>query len=59
MNLYEFTYTKTKVGVTKERKYQIPAETELDAAVQLGQMYPEDADYDSTNIKIISVKKVG
>lgn len=61
MNLYEFKYTKSFNNTTTERKYQIPAVSELQAAVELGQMYPADNEfpYDEVVITIISVKKVG
>lgn len=61
MNIYEITYTKLEDGILRERKYQIPATSELQAAVELGKMYPDQQEfpYNETVITIISVEKVG
>ncbi|MEG1794857.1 MAG: hypothetical protein RRZ64_09110 [Rikenellaceae bacterium] len=55
-NLYTLVYTKNG----KEGTYQIPAESELDACVRLGQIYGDDKPHrEDVEIKIISIKKGG
>ena len=56
MPLYEFVYDMKESEdseFTYNRKYQIPADTERDALVRLGQLHSEER-----VIKVISVIKV-
>jgi hypothetical protein len=57
MNLYEIIYhikLNEDTDIKKNRLYQIPATTEYNAVVRLGQIRSEE-----NVIDIISVKKVG
>lgn len=55
MNLYIIKFKKN--GVAKE--YQIPASTEYNAAVRLGQIYGDNHNYrEDLEIEIVDIKKV-
>lgn len=64
MNLYEMSYTKRyddePESSAKVRKYQIPAVSEYQALIELGQMYPEQKEppHREVVIELISIKKV-
>lgn len=55
MHLYEIKFKKN--GVAKQ--YQIPATTEFNAVVRLGQIHGDDRNYrEDLEIEIIDIKKV-
>ena len=55
-SIYTIEYTKDG----KPGTYQIPAESEMNACVRLGQIYGDEKDYrDDVEIKIVSVRKGG
>lgn len=56
MNLYTIEYTKDG----KPGTYQIPAESELNACIRLGQIYGDDKPTrEDVEIKVLSINKGG
>lgn len=56
MNMYTIEYTKDG----KPGTYQIPAESEMNACIRLGQIYGDYKSHrEDVEIKVISIKKGG
>lgn len=56
MNMYTIEYTKDG----KPGTYQIPADSEMNACIRLGQIYGDDKSHrEDVEIKVISIKKGG
>lgn len=56
MNLYTIEYTKDG----KPGTYQIPADSEMNACIRLGQIYGDGkSNREDVEIKVLSIKKGG